>query len=194
VEKTQNTLEDCLTRVPLIIKPPRGVKAEPGVSSALVELVDFSATVYDLTGIEPGYTSFGQSLLPVLAGENAEHRDAVFSEGGRLIGEVQAMERESLSMMDEPEKGHYWPRIKLQVTDEKLYHGKASMCRTKSHKYIRRLYETDEFYDLQNDPGELHNVIDDPAYAQIIAQLKDRMTTWYMETCDVVPLDTDRRW
>ena len=194
VEKTQNTLEDCLTRVPLIIKPPHGVKVEPRVSSALVELVDFSATVYDLTGIEPGYTSFGRSLVPVLAGESDEHRDAVFSEGGRLVGEVQAMERESLVMMDEPEKGQYWPRIKLQITDEKPYHGKAAMCRTRSHKYVRRLYEKDEFYDLKKDPRELHNVIDDPAYAQIIAQLKDRMTTWYMETCDVVPLDTDRRW
>jgi len=56
VEKTQNTLEDCLTRVPFIIKPPRGVKTEPGVSNALVELVDFSATVHNLTGIEPCYT------------------------------------------------------------------------------------------------------------------------------------------
>ena len=26
-----------------------------------------------------------------------------------------------------------------------------------------------------------------------ITRLKDRMLTWYMKTCDVVPLETDRR-
>src|SRR5690606_23939149 len=69
VEKTQNTFEDALARVPFIIKPPASVPVAPRVSEALVELVDFPATVYDLAGIEPGYWHFGRSLMPVLAGE-----------------------------------------------------------------------------------------------------------------------------
>ena len=39
VEKTQNTLEDCLCRVPLIVKPPASVPVQPCVNDALVELV-----------------------------------------------------------------------------------------------------------------------------------------------------------
>ena len=50
VEKTQNTFSDCLTRVPLIIKPPAGVPIRPGVRDALVELIDMPATVEALTG------------------------------------------------------------------------------------------------------------------------------------------------
>ncbi len=82
----------------------------------------------------------------------------------------------------------------LQITDEQPWHGKAAMCRTKTHKYVQRLYEKDELYDLEKDPQELHNLIDDTTYSEVLAQLKKRMALWYMETCDVVPYDTDRRW
>jgi arylsulfatase A-like enzyme len=191
VEKTQNTFEDCLTRVPFIIKPPTGVLIRPRVSNALVELVDFAATVFDLTGIDPGYTHFGRSLLPLIEGQIDDLRDAVFCEGGRLLGERQAMELESTAQ--QAPTGLYWPRVELQSHDEPPYHSKAAMCRTREFKYVRRLYEQDELYDLRRDPLELHNVCGEPAYAQELASLKERMLTWYMETCDIVPFDIDTR-
>jgi len=191
VEKTQNTFEDCLSRVPFLIKPPAGVPVKPRVSEALVELVDFSATVYALTGIEPGYDSFGGSLLPLLAGETDTHRDATFCEGGRRLGETQAMERESSSAGGT--KGLYSPRLRLQTNDEGVFHTKAAMCRTKTHKYVYRLYEQDELYDMVADPLEERNVIGEPAYRDIVSALKERLLRWYAETADVVPHQTDRR-
>ena len=59
----------------------------------LVELIDFSETVYDLTNITPSYSRFGKSLIPLIEGDTEFHRDAVFCEGGRLYGEKHAMER-----------------------------------------------------------------------------------------------------
>src|SRR5690606_19902872 len=114
-------------------------------------LVDFSATVYDMTGIEPGYWHFGKSLLPVLASETDDHRDAIFCEGGRLRGEEQAMELSSVIKMEDPSTSLYWPRIKHQIRDDHPWHTKAAMCRTRDFKYIRRLYEQDELYDLARD-------------------------------------------
>jgi arylsulfatase A-like enzyme len=191
VEKTQNTFEDCLARVPFIIKPPAWVAVEPRVSDAMVELIDFPATVEALTGIEPRHTHFGRSLLPVLAGETDEHRDAVFCEGGRLHGETHCMELESTSSQNPA--GLYYPRL-AQQRSEGPEHTKAVMCRTREFKYVRRLYEPDELYDLRDDPAELHNRIDDPALADVLARLKERLLTFYLETCDVVPHDTDERW
>jgi len=191
VEKTQNTFEDCLSRVPFVVKPPKSTPVKPRVSDAIVELIDFTASVFDLAGIDPGYSHFGRSLLPVLSGETDEHRDAAFCEGGRLYGEPQAMELQSTA--GQVPEGLYWPRVGLQSRDDAPYHSKAAMCRTRTHKYVRRLYEQDELYDLQKDPMELKNVVDDPAYAEILAALRQRLLTWYMETCDVVPQETDRR-
>jgi arylsulfatase A-like enzyme len=190
VEKTQNTFEDCLARVPLVIKPPRGVSVRPRVSEALVELIDFPATVEALTGIAPRHTHFGRSLLEVVAGATDEHRDAVFCEGGRLHGEEHCMERQSTSNLSPT--GLYWPRVVLQ-SSEGAEHTKAVMCRTARYKYVRRLYESDELYDLRADPGEQHNRIHDPALTPVCEQLRQRMLTWFMETADAVPHDTDKR-
>ena len=192
VEKTQNTFEDCLIRVPLIVKPPAGAAVTPRVCDALVELVDFTATVYDLTGIDPGYDHFGRSLLPLLSGGGAgDGRDAVFCEGGRRLGEVQASERESASAAGS--LGLYAPRIQLQVQLDAPYHGKAAMCRTATHKYVQRLYESDELYDLARDPGERRNLVAEPAYRGVLGELRLRLLRWYQETCDVVPRATDSR-
>jgi arylsulfatase A-like enzyme len=190
VEKTQNTFEDCLSRVPFIIKPPSWAPVWPRVSDALVELIDFPATVEALTGIVPQHTHFGRSLLPLLAGETDVHRDAVFCEGGRLHGETHCMELESAD--SQAPTGLYYPRVNLQ-TSEGPEHTKAAMCRTGRWKYVRRLYEQDELYDLAADPGELHNRIADPALAGVLADLQERLLTWYQETCDVAPHDTDSR-
>ena len=43
----------------------------------------------------------------------------------------------------------------------------------------------------RKDPQELHNVIEDPAYSEVLAQLIGRLLTWYLETGDVVPHDLD---
>ena len=190
VEKTQNTFQDCLTRVPFIVKPPANTPIDPGIHDALVELIDMRATVEALTFLEPDHTHFGRSLLPLIAGETDQHRDAVFCEGGRLLGETHAMELESTE--NHTPKGLYWPRVGLQASEEGE-HTKAVMVRTHTHKYVRRLYEKDELYDLQSDPMELNNQIDNPNFNGVLSTLKERLLTFYLETGDVVRHQTDRR-
>jgi len=189
VDITQNTFEDCLTKVPLIIKPPVGVPLRAGQCDALTELVDVPATIETLAGLSPAHTHFGRSLLPLLAGETDGHRDAVFAEGGRLHGEDHCME--AAGAWGEP-GGFYWPRLSQQRSTGPE-HTKAVMCRTNDYKYVRRLYEQDELYDLEDDPGELHNRIDDPALGDALASLKERLLEFYLETTDVVPWDADQR-
>jgi arylsulfatase A-like enzyme len=190
VEKTQNTFEDCLSNVPFIVKPPKKVDVKPRVIDALVELIDFPATVEALVGITPKHTHFGRSLLPLITGEQEEHRDAVFCEGGRLHGEDHCMEKGSSSAVNQG--GLYWPRVGLQAS-EGPEHTKAVMCRTEDYKYVRRFYESDELYDLRSDPRETINRIADPALADVLVGLKDRLLTFYQETCDVVPHEPNQR-
>jgi arylsulfatase A-like enzyme len=183
VEKTQNTFEDCLTRVPFIVKPPVNSAVQPRISDALVELVDLTATVQHYAGITPDYTHFGKSLVPIISGETDDHRDAVFCEGGRLNGELHC--NESAPANEDPSM-LYWPRGEMQRS-EGPEHTKATMIRTKKFKYVRRFYETDELYDLEKDPGETENKIDDSSLSNVLVELKERMLDFYQETCDVVP-------
>lgn len=185
VEKNQNTFEDPLSNVPLLIKPSKNFKVIPRKTKAFAELLDIPATIAEMADIEIPYTQFGNSLLDVVAGLDF-HRDAVFCEGGRLHSENHA--KDPLP----PKQSPYWPRLQVQQSDGPE-HTKACMIRMDNMKYTMRLYEKDELYDLDSDPMELNNIIDDENYSEIKFKLKERMLKFYMETCDTVPIKKDIR-
>ncbi|MEG0277151.1 MAG: sulfatase-like hydrolase/transferase [Coprobacillus sp.] len=185
VEKVQNCFENPISNIPLLIKPSKHFEVKPRKTKALAELLDLPATIADMCGFKLSYSQFGKSLVHVFAGEE-EHKDAVFCEGGRIHGEEQAME-----------KGHgpsspYWPRLDTQ-SSEGPEHTKALMCRIGNYKYTYRLYETDELYDLEKDPNELFNQIDNPEYKELALKFKERILYYYMETSDFVPNGKDKR-
>ncbi|MBR3343162.1 MAG: sulfatase-like hydrolase/transferase [Solobacterium sp.] len=191
-EKAQNCFEDCLTKVPFLIKPPKGEAIDPGISDSLVELVDFYATAMDYAGVTPDHTQFGKSLRPVLADRNAKIRDYVFSEGGRMPGEEHCDESHINGPQGSPKNNVYWPRQTAQREDDA--HIKGTMIFDGRYKYIMRQDDTDEFYDLEKDPGERTNRIDEAEYTGDIRRLERELLRWYQGTCDIVPLDFDKRF
>ena len=191
-EKAQNCFEDCLAKVPFLVKPPKGEAIDPGISDSLVELVDFYATAMDYAGVTPDHTQFGKTLRPVLADRNAKIREYAFCEGGRMPGETHCDESHSNGPKGSPPSFVYWPRQSAQREDDA--HLKGTMITDGKYKYIMRQDDTDEFYDLEKDPGERTNVIDDPAYAAIIRKMERELLRWYQGTCDIVPFDFDARF
>lgn len=183
-EINQNTFEDVLTNVPLVIKPQKGIDVQPRKCEELVELVDIPATVASLTGIELSESNYSRSLVPLLA-EDQSIREHVFCEGGRMENEKHCMDG-----------GHhpsnlYWARTSLQ---EKIpEHTRAVMIRNKEYKYIYRYYEQDEFYDLKKDPKETDNKIDCPEYEGIIQKMKNELLNHFVATADCVPMHRDER-
>ena len=67
------------------------------------------------------------------------------------------------------------------------------MLRTQKYKYVSRLYESDELYDLEKDPHELRNLISDKRYSRVAAELREKTLRWLLATSDTVPYDFDSR-
>ena len=191
-EKAQNTFENCLTRVPLLIKPPKGIPLDPGVSHSLVELVDFYATAMDFAGVTPSHTHFGRSLRPVLADRGTSVRDFVCCEGGRMPGETHCDEYHRAGPNGAPPSVVYWPKMRTQADDRG--HEKGIMLYDGRYKYVCRPLGQDELYDLQADPGERCNVIGNPALAAQLADMRCRMLKWLQATADIVPYEADSRF
>lgn len=185
VEKAQNTFEDPVSRVPLLVKPAVRFACRPRIARCLAELTDVSATVQDMAGVRFPWHGFGRSLLPAVGGGETA-RDCALCEGGRLHGERQAME------VLGPATSPYHPRQSVQA-GEGPEHGKAVMIRMGNLKYTMRLYERDELYDLERDPLELENRIDDLVYARDVGELRHRLLERMVETADYVPGDLDPR-
>jgi len=74
------------------------------------------------------------------------------------------------------------------------YHGdefglySQRMVRTDRYKYVYNPPDTDELYDLDRDPDELHNVIDNPQYAAVRSRLRTELADWMERTDDTIAL------
>lgn len=192
VEKAQNTFEDCLTRVPFLIKPPASYALDPGVNPCLTELVDFYATVLDMAGIKSSHTHFGRSLVNNLKDRALPNRDFVCSEGGREPGEIHCDEYHTKGPNGPDLANDYYPRQNAQRDD--LAHAKGIMIRDYNYKYISRTIGQDEFYDLRSDPNELINQINNPQYKDEIQKKEHNLLKWLERTADIVPFQYDERF
>lgn len=60
------------------------------------------------------------------------------------------------------------------------------MVRDRNWKYIWNATDIDELYNMQSDPGELRNRIDDPMCSNELARLRKRLWEWMRQTHDVL--------
>lgn len=59
------------------------------------------------------------------------------------------------------------------------------VIQTRQWKYTKRfLASPNELYDMAGDPGETVNLVDDPAYADVVADLDARLTAFFSEYAD----------
>lgn len=191
VEKWPSACDDVLTRVPLIARLPAQA---PGivkghVSQEIVELYDVMATCLELAGIPAKHTHFARSLMPQLRGQRGDPERAAFCEGGYNRNEPQAFE--PLADFASPEN-IYYPKVKLQNEHPETI-TRATMIRTADTKLVARPDGQSEFYDLRQDPRELHNVYGERPYAARQNELQARMLDWYIRTADVAPVEHDPR-
>jgi arylsulfatase A-like enzyme len=132
-------------RMPLIVRWP-GVVPSGSSNDALVQNLDLAQTFLGLAGVAAPMDMQGQSLAPLLHGEQpSDWRDAIYYHYYEFPG-VHAVQR------------HYGVR-----TDRyKLIH------------YY--LIDEWELFDLVEDPDELRSVYGDPEYAEMQAALARRLT------------------
>ena len=45
-------------------------------------------------------------------------------------------------------------------------------------------YDKNELYDMENDPDQEHNLIDDPVMIDIVLTMRKRMKSWFIKYSD----------
>ena len=187
VEKWPSGLDPSLVRNPLIAAGP-GV-GEHKVVFGGVEMVDLAPTCLELAGVEAAHTHFGRSLTGLFADPEADHRDAVFCEGGFNPADEPLLETAAWIYRHKAEIQHDHPDLVA----------KAECVRTAEWTYVFRSREGDELYDRVADPAETTNLLatdraggDD--VAAVVAGMKERLLAWLVETSDVIPWDKDPRF
>ena len=178
---------DCLTRIPMILSWP-GQVAAGRVDSSMVSLIDVVPTLLRLQGLEAQPTMRGQALPTVT---DAPPRDAAFAEYGAGGPPFRMADLEALPQ----------PHGRKALIDSLRWReaeGRRKMARTRAWKYVHDPMgdplggasgqSLDELYDLVNDPWELQNVAADPAYRDVLAEMRLRLLDWSIETEDGQPV------
>ncbi|KAL4982909.1 alkaline-phosphatase-like protein [Aspergillus falconensis] len=156
VEKWESGLSETLVRESLIIG---GAGLPEGKTiNAMAEMVDLVPTMLEISGIGEHFPHNGKSWIPVPVNKSAGHKKYAFSEGGFLTSEEPLLEQAPYP---------YDIKAGLQHEDTTLV-GKAISLRDERHAYIYRLYQPAELYDRSADPHEMHNLVSELGYHDLI--------------------------
>lgn len=185
----KTNLYDPGLHLPLIVRAP-GVRGS--VNRAMVSWVDIAPTILEFAGVAPpaAYGLSGTSLLPLLGASDGAGREAVFaSHDFHEINQYYPMRSVRTRThsyianlahpLPYPIAGDVAgsPSWKAIAADPAIRLGRRTQA-----AYLQRPAE--ELYDLARDPDELVNVVADPAYATVLAELRQRLTRVRAETKD----------
>ncbi|HEX5413368.1 MAG TPA: sulfatase [Terriglobia bacterium] len=189
----KGTLYEPGLHVPLIARWPGKIKPG-GVSSDLVSLVDLAPTWMQAAGLSVPAAMDGRSFLPLLLGRNFEPRQAVYAERNfhthlDLIRSVRTARYKLIQ--------NYLPEMPyLPLSDiarspswrsiENLMH-QGKLSAPLLQRYFKKPRPEEEFYDLQNDLGEMKNLANDPKYKSELLHLQQLLSRWMIATHDFLP-------
>ncbi|MBL8026392.1 MAG: sulfatase, partial [Fibrobacteres bacterium] len=164
---SKGTLYDGGVKVAMLIKHPdlpKGIRVD-----SLSSHVDFVPTVLNILGIDSQNEVEGISQLPVITGNKGAGRDFVFAENnytnsfdpGRMVRNAK------------------WKYIRkgnrTSVFDNQIPEIELSIADFRKVKEVFDFYTSErsleELYDLENDPGELTNLADDPNYIAVLSEM-----------------------
>jgi len=158
-------LYDCLTRVPLVVRGPRGAWRPGTTCDGLAGLMDLFPTLLKQAGGDPLPQAQGVDLVDELDTHGSLQRDALFG----AVGEYG---------------GHLKTTMPSGIFEAGRRHGLVTGVRTREHVFIDDPDTGPEAYDLTTDPRELDNLLlaDGPEPGWV-APLRDRLIDW-RQACD----------
>jgi arylsulfatase A-like enzyme len=171
------TLYDRGLGVMLILRGPAPFNGGR-VIDAMVSHIDVYPTICEFIGIEPPPFLQGVSLLPLARGVVTSVREEVFA-GSTWHA---AYEPQRCVRTTRFKYIRRWGDRRTPVlpnTDDGP--SKELLLRYGWHE---REIPAEQLYDLVFDPNEAHNLAPDPAYSDVLADLRRRLETWMRETDD----------
>ncbi len=172
--------------VPLVIAGP-GIA--PGtVRNDVVEHIDIAALSLGAAGIEIPAVMQAHDILA----SDYVPRQAVFSARDRCdetVDHIRSVRTEDIKYIRNflPQRPYLQPcaykdakSILIAIREEDA----AGKLDATQSLVTRQTRPTEELYDLRNDPHEIHNLADDPDYADVLADMRTKQDDWMRETGD----------
>jgi N-sulfoglucosamine sulfohydrolase len=185
------TLYDSGIHTPLIVRWPKNIPAG-SVQTGLASSIDLAPTLMALAGL-PQDTMEGENITAMLRDPSTHLRERIFAEAN--WHDFEKFTRSVRSNQFKLIRNYYWDTPLWNSVDSVnsiTWHGmlesKNAGKLTPSQSFLfnpERPFE--EFYDLDADPFEQVNLVNDPHYQRILSGLRTDLDNWRAKTKDVMP-------
>lgn len=200
----KGALHDPGIAVPLVVRWP-GVVKPGGATRVLVSGEDFAPTMLEAAGLKPPLEMSGVSYLKLLRGEPSTPRKYIFAERGPHGGDGGMKPDISAATFDlsrcvrsDRFKLIYncTPHQPVGPVDSQrdpgwqemlAAHAAGKLAEPFVKAYFTCPRSTFELYDLDADPGELHNLAGNPQYQKDEWELKRALTERMVLDWDFLP-------
>lgn len=189
-EKT--TLYDGGINTPFIIKWPGKIK--PGsVSKSMVSSIDIAPTILSAAGLKTDPNFIGKNLIPIFNNPTTQVRDYIYAEDHWHDFEDfgRAVRNDRYKYIR-----NFYPDLPETTSADILrdptyqFMLKQKSEGTLDSRYMSYFYSPkppEQLFDTEKDPYELHNLIAEPAYAQVADRMRAKMDEIRRSTNDKVP-------
>lgn len=192
--RSKRALYDSGLKIPLLVHVPEKYAAEfrfnPGtVNEDMVSFIDFAPTVLEIAGLELPEHYWGKPFM----GKNPVARKAYVYGTSDRVDEGYEMSR-TIRTNNYRYIRNFLPHLPLLqpnfYTDQsaimqELNRVRTTMDLTREQMTMfapERLPE--ELYDVKNDPHEVHNLANDPAYKDVLIDLRQTLVQELLKTFD----------
>ena len=160
----KRSCHDAALHVPLVIT---GGPFKGGIAvEELVSTASLPKTILALAGVDVGDAMIGENLLDVVEKKDDNRPNEIFAQiSESRVGRCIRTARYTYSV--------YAPGVNG---------GEAASADR---------YADDFLYDMEKDPHQLNNVVADPAYAQVKAELRERLLAWIQRAEGARPVVVD---
>jgi len=179
------------TKTPWIVRWP-GVTTRGTVDrDHFIAGIDFMPTILDAVGLEMNPGMDGASFLPLLYGEKQSDRDEVYTvfhetvrktryemrcvQNGKFGYIYNAWSDGTLEFKNESQSGLTMAAMQAAAETDPEIAARVEL-------FLYRVPE--EFYDFEADPDGLVNLINDPAHASKIENMRRQLESWMESTGD----------
>jgi len=188
------------TKTPFIAKWPGTIKA--GIDATnFISGIDFLPTFLEVAGIATPKGIDGKSFLPLLKGQQQDGRDMVFTQFYETSGSnrypMRAVQNKYFGYIFNPwadGQKVFKNESQAGLTFKAMKEAAVQSNGIKQRVDFFLLRVVEEFYDFEKDPDALHNLINNPTYADKINKMRNEMKRWMIKNNDPALTAFEKRY
>jgi arylsulfatase A-like enzyme len=179
------------SKVPLIVKFPLNIKVKEKRNKDLLNFIDFAPTILSIAGIDIPKIYQGKPFLGIM--KSKSKRKYLFTASDRFDehpDRIRAVKNKRFKYIRNYNlnNSHALPvsyRTQMHLMQHLNKLNDLNMLSPKQKLWFKFPKAPEEFYDLENDPFELNNMIGDNNYFKELNELRNQLDNWMEEINDL---------